>query len=133
MRKSISIGGTDYPVDLPFGLGVLEDAGDAIDEVNKVQIEMNAQLTGDAQTVPTRMVARLLGALVSALHPAIHAAGSKVTLETLRKNVTMGDVGALTEAMTDALGRSGLQSAGEPTAPSAPRGSRSRSRRSSRT
>ena len=132
MRKTVSIGGTDYPINLPFNLAVLEEAGDAIDQVNETQSEVAKLIEADGR-VPTRLLAKLLRGVTEALWHAVKDAGSKVTLAQLQAKVTMGDLDVLSASLIDALGRSGMTAAGEPQPaverPASPR----KSRRSSRT
>lgn len=133
--SKIIIGTTSFEVVLPFHLDVLELAAEAIDRSNVAVAEM-ARLQNADERIPLPLLVKALGASVEALHVAIQHKNPKVTLDEVRRLVTLSDVWSVSQALNAALSASGLEPKGEgtarPTAPS-PRRSKSKSGASSRT
>lgn len=111
---TVRIGETDYEIDLPFGLDVLEDAGDAIDEFT-AKVGETLELQAGGKRVPTRLGAQMARAAVDALWIAIEAkTPGLISQAGLRASVVaLEDAGALSAALTNALRRSGFKAKGE--------------------
>lgn len=131
---TITIGGEAYHLALPFGLDVLEDAGDAIDRFRATAAEITAAMEAGATEPPMRLLAKGSREALEVFCIAINLQQpGAVDFAAISKRSSLPDATPLIQAINAALTGSGFakkaDDAGEPGARPAP--SRSPSRRKS--